>query len=146
MTPPLALRLNFVSHPLVVATGKPCNVPTAQQANGHFTVSPKVSDVFPGSDVTYQCEDGYETSDSKTAKCQTNGRYEYPTCTCAKPCRAEKPDQTNCAQKSCAATDCPAGECYEGGCPAACRTGYHGDSATYTVRDIPGRLSALSGL
>ena len=81
MTPPLVMCLNFVSHPLTVATGKPCTVPTAKQASGHFTVSPTVSDVFPGSDVTYQCEDGYETSDSKTAKCQTDGNYKYPTCT-----------------------------------------------------------------
>ena len=143
---PFAPRLNFEYHPLAVATGVSCTVPTNRQSAGHFTVSPTSSGVFPGSDLTYTCNTGYETSDAKTAKCQTNGRYEYPMCTCAKPCRAEKPGQTTCAQKSCSANDCPAGECYEGGCPAACRTGYLGDSATYTVRDLPGRLSALSAL
>ena len=81
MTPPLAFLLDFESHPLAVATGVPCNVPTNKQSAGHFTVSPTTSGVFPGSDVTYQCEDGYETSASKTARCQTDGSYTYPTCT-----------------------------------------------------------------
>ena len=57
-------------------------MPTAEQADlGHFTVLPKVSGVFPGSDVTYQCEDGYQTSDAMTAECDTEGNYKYPTCT-----------------------------------------------------------------
>ena len=78
---PLALRLICDSHLLAVATGVACKVPTAEQAGGHFRVSPKVSGVFPGSDVTYQCEDGYETSDAMTAECDTDGSYKYPTCT-----------------------------------------------------------------
>ena len=61
--------------------GVPCNVPTADQASVHFTVSPTVSGAFPGSDVTYQCEDGYQTSDPMAAQCDTDGNYKYPTCT-----------------------------------------------------------------
>ena len=78
---PLVLALIFLTeHSLAIATGVHCAVPTAEQTGGHFTVSPRVSGVFPGSDLTYQCEDGYETSDSMTAECDTEGNYKYPMC------------------------------------------------------------------